>query len=259
MNDTCKQWDLNPQKLPRHIGIVMDGNGRYATQRRLPRIAGHTKGVERVQEITELCGNLEIEALTLFAFSDENWRRPEAEVGGIMGLLRWYIRKERNRIIEKNVQFRVIGDRQKLSTDIIQLIEKLEQDTEHNTGLHLTIALSYGAQGEIIRAIKKIVSKIETKEIYSNDIDEKIFESCLDTCGLPPLDMFIRTSGEFRVSNFLLWQLAYAELFFENTLWPNFSSEKFVELLREYARRERRFGLTPEQIKSTPILFANRR
>jgi undecaprenyl diphosphate synthase len=259
MNDTFKKWDLNPQQLPRHIGIVMDGNGRWATQKRLPRIAGHTKGVERVQEITELCGNLEIQALTLFAFSDENWRRPEEEVGGIMGLLRWYIRKEKKRIIEKNVQFRVIGDRQKLSTDIISLIENLEQETKCNTGLQLTIALSYGAQGEILRAIKKIVSKIEKQEIYANDIDEKSFEACLDTCGLPTLDMFIRTSGEFRVSNFLLWQLAYAEMFFDNTLWPDFTCEKFVELLKSFAKRERRFGMTPEQIKSPNLACVNSR
>jgi undecaprenyl diphosphate synthase len=248
MNDYCKKWDLNPQQLPRHIGIVMDGNGRWATQKRLPRIAGHTKGVERVQEITELCSNLEIKALTLFAFSDENWRRPEEEVGGIMGLLRWYIRKERKRILENNIQFRVIGDRQKLSSDILSLIEKLEKDSEQNSGLNLTIALSYSAHGEILRAVKKIVAKVEAQEIYLNDIDEKAFESCLDTCGLPSLDMFIRTSGEFRVSNFLLWQLAYAELFFESTFWPEFTQHKFIELMREYTRRERRFGLTPEQI-----------
>ncbi|MES2614848.1 MAG: polyprenyl diphosphate synthase [Bdellovibrionota bacterium] len=254
MNDYCTEWGLNPQKLPHHIGIVMDGNGRWATQRRLPRIAGHTKGVERVQEITELCGNLEIEALTLFAFSDENWRRPEEEVGGIMGLLRWYIRKERKRIIEKNVRFRVIGDRQKLSTDIIELVEKLEHDTINNTGLQLSVALSYSSQGEILRAVKKIVTKIEAQEIYTNDIDEKIFESCLDTCGLPPLDMFVRTSGEFRVSNFLLWQLAYAELFFDSTLWPDFGNKKLVELLKEYAKRERRFGMTPEQIQSNHLV-----
>ena len=251
MNDYCKTWGLNPQKLPKHIGIVMDGNGRWATQKRLPRLAGHTKGVERVQEITELCGNLEIQALTLFAFSDENWRRPEEEVSGIMGLLRWYIRKEKKRIIEKNVQFKVIGDRQKLSTDIIDLIQKLEYETENNTGLQLTVALSYGSRGEILRAVKKIVSKIESHEIYSEDIDEKIFESCLDTHNLPALDLFIRTSGEYRVSNFLLWQIAYAELFFEKTLWPNFTKEKLIEILTEFTTRERRFGLTPEQIKST--------
>ncbi len=259
MNNYCNKYNLTPQKMPKHIGIVMDGNGRWASQKRLPRIAGHTKGVERVQEITELCGNLEIEALTLFAFSDENWRRPEEEVGGIMSLLRWYIRKERKLIIEKNVQFRVIGDRQKLSNDIIQLIEKLEADTAKNTGLYLNIALSYGAHGEIIRAVKKIVAKIEAQEIYCNDIDEKTFESCLDTAGLPPLDMFIRTSGEHRVSNFLLWQLAYSELFFSPVLWPDFSSEKLIELLKDFARRERRFGLTPEQIKSIPPQYVAHR
>ncbi len=250
MNDYCKKWGLNPQKLPRHVGIVMDGNGRWATQKRLPRLAGHTKGVERVQEITELCGNLEIQALTLFAFSDENWRRPEEEVSGIMGLLRWYIRKEKKRIIEKNVQFKVIGDRQKLSTDILQLIENLEHETAQNTGLQLTIALSYGSRGEILRAVKKIVSKIENREIYSVDVDEKIFESCLDTENLPPVDLFIRTSGEYRLSNFLLWQIAYAELFFEDTLWPDFTSAKFTSILLNYATRERRFGLTSEQLHS---------
>lgn len=257
MNDYCRKWDLNPQKLPKHIGIVMDGNGRWATSKRLPRLAGHTKGVERVQEITELCGNLEIQALTLFAFSDENWRRPEEEVGGIMGLLRWYIRKEKKRIIEKNVQFQVIGDRKKLSSDIILLIENLEEETKNNTGLQLTIALSYGSRGEILRAVKKIISKIEDHEIYLNDIDEKTFESCLDTHNLPPLDMYIRTSGEFRVSNFLLWQLAYAEMFFDQTPWPEFTNEKLVSLLKDFAHRERRFGMTPEQVQQTSVQRVN--
>ncbi|WP_186645268.1 isoprenyl transferase [Fluviispira vulneris] len=248
MNSYCDKWNLNPLKLPQHIGIVMDGNGRWATKRVLPRISGHHKGVERVQEITELCGNLGIEALTLFAFSEENWCRPEEEVYGIMGLLRWYIRKEHKRIVEKNVQFRVIGNRIKLSKDIVELIENLEKDTKNNTGMHLCIALSYGAQGEILRAVKKIVKKVQQEELKPNDINEKIFEQSLDTNGLPPLDMFIRTSGEYRVSNFLLWQIAYAELFFDNILWPDFDSEKMVELLHMYSLRERRFGRTSEQI-----------
>lgn len=253
MNDYCEKWNLNPLKLPRHIGIVMDGNGRWASKRHLPRIAGHRKGVERVQEITELCGNLGVEALTLFAFSDENWRRPEDEVGGIMGLLRWYIRKEHKRIVENNVQFRVIGDRRKLSSDIIELIAELENDTFHNTGMHLCVALSYSSHGEILRAVKKIVEKVNKGQIFPDDIDEKIFENCLDTQGLPALDMFIRTSGEYRVSNFLLWQLAYSELFFNDVLWPDFDSEKFVELLKQYSLRERRFGMTPEQVSMKPF------
>jgi undecaprenyl diphosphate synthase len=248
MNYYCSKWQLNSSKLPRHVGIVMDGNGRWATKRRLPRLSGHQKGVERVKEITELCGHLGIEALTLFAFSDENWRRPEEEVGGLMGLLRWFIRKEHKRIVENNVQFRVIGDRKKLSLDIIELIEKLEYETAAHTGMHLCVALSYSSRGEIIRAVKKILEKVHRSEIYINDIDEDIFEQSLDTRGLPPLDMFIRTSGEFRVSNFLLWQLAYAELFFHETLWPDFNSDVFVALLKEYELRERRFGMTSEQV-----------
>lgn len=250
MNKYCEQWNLNPLKLPKHIGIVMDGNGRWASKRHLPRIAGHRKGVERVQEITEFCGHIGIQALTLFAFSDENWRRPEEEVGSIMGLLRWYIRKEHAKIVQNNVQFRVIGDRRKLSLDIIKLIENLEHDTRLNTGMHLCVALSYGARGEILRAVRKIVERVNNNNLYPDDIDENIFEDCLDTQGLPQLDMFIRTSGEMRVSNFLLWQIAYAELFFNDALWPDFDSAKLVEILKQYTFRERRFGLTPEQIRS---------
>lgn len=249
MNKYCEQWDLNPLKLPQHIGIVMDGNGRWATKRHLPRIAGHRKGVERVQEITEFCGNIGIQALTLFAFSDENWRRPEEEVGGIMGLLRWYIRKEHTRIKENNVQFRVIGDRRKLSLDIVELVENLEHDTRHNNGMHLCIALSYGARGEILRAVRKLVERVNNNELYPNDIDENIFEDCLDTQGLPQLDMFIRTSGEMRISNFLLWQLAYAELFFNDALWPDFDTKRLVDLLKQFTLRERRFGMTSEQLR----------
>jgi undecaprenyl diphosphate synthase len=253
INEHCLKWDLNPIKLPRHIGIVMDGNGRWASKRYLPRIAGHAKGVERVQEITELCANLKVEALTLYAFSDENWRRPEDEVSGIMGLLRLYIRKERTRIIENNVRFQSIGDKQKLSPDIVELINQLEKDTEKNSGMFLSIALSYGAHAEILRAVKKVVLKIEDQQIHLNDLNVSLFEECLDTHNLPPLDMFVRTSGEYRISNFLLWQLAYAELFFDSTLWPDFNSKQFIKLLREFALRDRRFGMTPEQANGSTL------
>jgi undecaprenyl diphosphate synthase len=247
MSDTCAQWHLEPTRLPRHVGIIMDGNGRWATSRRLPRVAGHRKGVERVQEITELAGNLGVGALTLYAFSDENWRRPEEEVGALMGLLRWYLRAERNRILRNNVQFRVIGDRRKLSSDILRLITDLEEDTRGNTGMHLAVAVSYGGRGEILRAVKRLVGCVEAGQTFVDDLDESTFEQCLDTAGLPQLDMLIRTSGEQRVSNFLLWQAAYAELFFDATLWPDFDSGQFVKNLKEFARRDRRFGLTPEQ------------
>lgn len=248
MNDYCKEHNLNPLLLPKHIGIVMDGNGRWAINQKLPRLKGHQRGVDRVQEIAEACGKLEITALTLYAFSDENWRRPEDEVNGIMGLLRWYIRKEHAKIIQNNVQFRVIGDRHKLSTDIIALIDNLEQATQHNTGLKLSVALSYGARGELIRAVKKVARRVATGEFFADDIDEQMFETYLDTQGLPPVDMFIRTSGEYRLSNFLLWQIAYAELFFDATLWPDFCTAKFIDLLRAFATRERRFGMTSAQL-----------
>lgn len=251
MNDYCKEYNLNPLFLPKHIGIVMDGNGRWAIKQKLPRLKGHHRGVDRVQEICEICGKLGIPALTLYAFSDENWRRPEDEVNGIMGLLRWYIRKEHAKIAENNVQFRVIGDRQKLSTDIISLVDNLEEDTKNNTGLKLSVALSYGARGEIVRAVKKIARRVATGEFFTDDIDERIFETFLDTHGLPPVDMFIRTSGELRLSNFLLWQIAYAELFFDETLWPDFTVEKFIEHLRAFCLRERRFGMTSAQVATS--------
>ncbi len=250
MNDYCKELNLNPLLLPKHIGIVMDGNGRWALKQNLTRLKGHQKGIERVQEIVETCGKLEIQALTLYAFSDENWRRPEDEVSGIMGLLRWYMRKEREKLLENNVQFRVIGNRHKLSQDIVASIEELEEKTKNNQGLKLSVALSYGGRSEIVRAVKKIARRVATNEFFAEDIDENCFERFLDTESLPPVDMFIRTSGEYRISNFLLWQIAYAELFFEKSLWPDFDTLKFVETLRAFASRERRFGLTSEQIKN---------
>jgi undecaprenyl diphosphate synthase len=253
---TCSKWNLDPLKLPKHVGIIMDGNGRWATSKRLPRVAGHRKGVERVQEITELCGQLGLPALTLYAFSDENWRRPEEEVGALMGLLRWYLRSEKARILKNNVQFRVIGDRRKLSSDIMSLIQNLEEETSHKTGMQLTVALSYGSRGEIIRAVKRIMELSDKGEVFAEDIDEQIFEKCLDTHGLPPLDMMVRTSGEQRLSNFLLWQAAYSELFFDDALWPDFDSQKLVDHLSTFAGRERRFGKTPEQMSAQLVTSA---
>lgn len=244
----CNKWGLDSAKLPRHVGIIMDGNGRWATGQRLPRIAGHRKGVDRVSEIVEMGGNIGLGALTLFAFSDENWRRPEDEVGALMNLIRLYVRKEKRRLIEENVQFRMIGDRKKISRDIVNLIEDVEVATEHNTGMCLNIALSYGSRGEILRAARRIAARATQGELFAEDIDESVFEDHLDTRGLPPVDLIIRTSGEYRVSNFLLWQLAYAELFFERTMWPDFDSRRFATVLKEYAQRERRFGLTSEQV-----------
>jgi undecaprenyl diphosphate synthase len=234
MNEFFQRWELDPQRLPRHVGVIMDGNGRWATARRLPRVAGHRKGVERVNEITEFAVQCGLQALTLYAFSDENWRRPEEEVSALMSLLRWYLKAERNKILENNIKFRLIGDRGKLA----------------NTGLNLCVALSYGSRGEILRAVRRVLDKINSGELYPADLDEQAFEEQLDTAGLPSVDMVIRTSGEQRVSNFLLWQSAYAEYFFESAPWPDFTAALFAGFLRDFSARQRRFGRTPEQVDS---------
>lgn len=247
-NDLCLKWSLDPNKLPKHIGIVMDGNGRWASQRRLPRVAGHAKGVERVQEIFDLCKDLNIPALTLYAFSEENWKRPQDEINGIMGLLRLYLRKERSRILDNNIRFQAIGERSRLGQDIKMLIENLEQDTSENTGMFLSVAISYGAQAEILKATQALAQQVKLQKIEPQGIDMVLFEKHLYTHNLPALDMFVRTGGEYRVSNFLLWQLAYAELFFDGTLWPDFEPKQLIELLKQFAKRNRRFGMTPEQV-----------
>lgn len=254
MNEFFQKWDLDPLKLPRHVGIIMDGNGRWATARRLPRVAGHRKGVERVNEITEFAVKCGLHALTLYAFSDENWRRPEEEVSALMSLLRLYLKAERNKILDNNIRFRLIGDRGKLSSDILEMATQLEEESARNTGLNLCIALSYGSRGEILRAVRKVLDKINAGELYPADIDEQSFEDHLDTAGLPSVDLVIRTSGEQRISNFLLWQSAYAEYFFEQAPWPDFSEDIFARCLKQYGNRERRFGRTPEQVRqaSTP-------
>lgn len=252
MNEFFQRWNLDPQKLPRHVGIIMDGNGRWATARRLPRVAGHRKGVERVNEMTEFAVQCGLQALTLFAFSDENWRRPDEEVSALMSLLRWYLKAERNKILENNIRFRLIGDRGKLSSDILSLATQLEEESSSHSGLNLCVALSYGSRGEILRAVRRVLEKVESGDLYPADLDEQTFEENLDTAGLPEVDMVIRTSGEQRVSNFLLWQAAYAEYFFESVPWPEFTEEMFASLLRDYSSRERRFGRTPEQVQQRP-------
>lgn len=251
MNEFFQKWDLDPLKLPHHVGIIMDGNGRWATSRRLPRVAGHKKGVERVNEITEFAVKCGLHALTLYAFSDENWRRPEEEVSALMSLLRLYLKAERSKILDNNIRFRLIGDRGKLSSDILEMAARLEDESAANTGLNLCVALSYGSRGEILRAVRKVLDRIEAGEIYPADIDEQSFADHLDTAGLPDVDLVIRTSGEQRISNFLLWQSAYAEYAFEQLPWPDFSETAFASCLKQYGARERRFGRTPEQIRQT--------
>jgi undecaprenyl diphosphate synthase len=216
----------------------MDGNGRWAELRGLPRIEGHRRGVERVSEVIETAGELGVKALTLYAFSLENWKRPTSEVKTLMRLLEFYLKKEISQLMARDVVFRTIGDTQRLPEDIQALIREVEEKTASNKGLILTAALSYSGRDEILRAVKKILSSGFRPE----ELTEELLAFHLDTAGLPAPDLIIRTSGEMRISNFLLWQGAYSELYFTDTLWPDFSKEEFLLAIQVYQQRERRFG-----------------
>jgi len=229
---------------PPHVAVIMDGNGRWAQARGLPRIAGHKRGADAVRRTVESAVDHGIRYLTLFGFSSENWKRPLDEVTDLMGLLRLYLKTEIAAIDKQGVRFLVIGDRTKLSKDINDLIEQAESQTKANTQLTLTIALSYGGRAEIVSAARKIAEDVGSGELQATDIDEDLFASRLFTNNIPDPDLLIRTSGEQRISNFLLWQLAYTELIFIDTLWPDFSEEHFERAVREYHGRERRFGAT---------------
>ena len=229
-------------QLPRHVAIIMDGNGRWAKKRHLPRVAGHRQGVEAVRRVTRAARAMGIEALTLYAFSSENWRRPEDEVSDLMGLLRLFIRTDIDEMVRENVRLRVIGDYRRFSPDLVTLVDDAIGRTASNTGPILVIALNYGAQAEIAAAARRLAEKARDGTLDPATIDEAAIEAELDTSDLPPLDLLIRTSGEIRLSNFLLWQAAYAELLFVDTLWPDFDGDCFREALADFAGRERRFG-----------------
>ena len=218
----------------RHVAIIMDGNGRWAKKRHLPHIVGHQRGVEAVRSLVRAARALGLEALTLYAFSTENWRRPEDEVSGLMGLLRRYISADLDEFVANGVRLKIIGNYKALSADIVSLLDDALARTAHNTGTTLVIALNYGSQDEIARAAAKAAGK--------GEITPEAIEAELDTAGLPPLDLLIRTSGEVRLSNFLLWQAAYAEMWFTDVLWPDFTPEHLQAALDDFARRERRFG-----------------
>jgi undecaprenyl diphosphate synthase len=231
-----------PSPPPVHVAIIMDGNGRWAKQRSLPRIAGHRRGAEAVRRAVTAAGEFGIAYLTLFGFSSENWKRPAGEVDDLMGLLRHYIRAEIAELHTKGVRMRVIGDRARLPGDIITLIDNAEALTAANTGLRLTIALSYGGRAEIARAARDIAAAVKSGEIAPEQVDETLFARHLLTADIPDPDLVIRTSGEQRISNFLLWQTAYSELVFIDTLWPDFGKADFEKALRDYHGRERRYG-----------------
>lgn len=228
--------------IPRHVAIIMDGNGRWAKARRLPRLAGHKQGVEAVRRVSKAARELGVEVLTLYAFSSENWRRPEEEVRDLMGLLRHFLKHELNDLVAENVRLRVIGDYRALSGDLVTMIDDAIARTASNAGSTLVIALNYGAQAEIIGAARRLAAAAKAGEIAPEAIDEAMFDDALTTHGLPPLDLLIRTSGEQRLSNFLLWQAAYAELLFVDTLWPDFDGAALGDAIARFARRQRRFG-----------------
>jgi undecaprenyl diphosphate synthase len=228
--------------LPRHIAIIMDGNGRWAKRRHLPRLAGHRQGVEAVRRVSRAARALGIEALTLYAFSSENWRRPAEEVGDLMGLLRLFIRTDLAELIRENVRLRVIGDYRRFSPDLVAQIDDALARTADNTGPILVIALNYGSQDEIAAIAARLADKAKRGEIDPSSIDAAAVEAELDTADLPPLDLLIRTSGEIRLSNFLLWQAAYAELLFVDTLWPDFDADALAEAVERFGARQRRFG-----------------
>ena len=229
---------------PVHVGIIMDGNGRWAQARGLPRIEGHRRGMETVREVVKGSIELGVEYLTLYGFSIENWKRPAAEISSLMGLLRLYLRQEIKELDERGVRMRFIGHRSLLADDIVALIEEAEEQTKENTTLNLVVALSYGARQEITAAAQNIAQRILDKEMDVDAIDENVFSEFLETGGMPDPDLVIRTSGEQRISNFLLWQSAYAELVFTDTLWPDFSREDLRQAVLEFHRRERRYGAT---------------
>ena len=226
----------------RHVAIIMDGNGRWAKKRMLPRLAGHRKGVEAARATVRAAGELGIEVLTLYAFSSENWRRPQAEISDLMGLLRHFIRTDIAELAENGVRLRVIGDYQALSPDLVTMIDDAIARTAGNSRTTLVIALNYGSQNELVRAARTLAERARAGEIDPASIDEAAIADLLDTEGLPQLDLLIRTSGEKRLSNFLLWQAAYAELLFLDTLWPDFGKDDLAAALSHFAQRERRFG-----------------
>jgi len=231
-----------PHRGPRHVAIIMDGNGRWAQARGRPRLFGHHAGARRVREVVEACPGLGVKYLTIFAFSTENWKRTQVEVAGLMSLFRRYISKETKALDARNVRVRFIGDRVRLDAKLIALMDQLELQTSENDGVHLTIALNYGARDEVARATRRLAQDVADGKLNPADVDEETLPRYLDTRVLPDPDLVIRTSGEARISNFLLWQSAYAEYEFIDTLWPDFTAEELARLCASFGEKDRRFG-----------------
>jgi undecaprenyl diphosphate synthase len=239
---------IDKEKLPRHIAIIMDGNGRWAKRQSLNRISGHIKGVDAVREAVTACRELGIKVLTLYALSTENLRRPKDEVTALVGLLKEYLLKERKEMIESNIRLCAIGRLKDLPLDVQDILRETIQKTQQCDGMILNLALSYGGRSEILHAVHGIISDLQKGKIRPEEINLQRFARYLWTWGIPDPDLLIRTSGEFRISNFLLWQIAYTELYITETLWPDFDRKELLKAIADYQSRERRFGLTSEQL-----------
>jgi len=240
---------LDKSNLPRHIAIIMDGNGRWAQNHSLGRIAGHRKGAESVRNIVETCRKIGISCLTLYAFSSENWSRPEREVRALMTLLERYLKSEVKVMMKNNIRLLAIGDTGALPEKVRTILGETIEKTAGNTAMTLILALNYGSQDEILGAVRKMVDEARQGKLRAEDVTMERFSDGLFTKGIPDPDLLIRTSGEYRLSNFLLWQMAYTEFYFTDILWPDFREEQLIEAIVEYQKRERRFGLTSDQVK----------
>ncbi len=243
---------MTAAKLPRHLAIIMDGNGRWAELRRRDRTFGHLKGARVAKEMIEHCAQIGIEYLTLYAFSSENWLRPRTEVTFLMKLLGRHLRKERRTLMKNNIRFSVIGDIERLPGAVLEEVSLTIEETRINTGMNLVFALSYGGRQEITAAVRNIARAVAAGEIQPEEIDESMIAANLQSSFLPDPDLIIRTSGEYRLSNFLLWQAAYSELCITKTLWPDFSLDELTQTLQQFTSRERRFGRTAEQVRQGP-------
>jgi undecaprenyl diphosphate synthase len=244
---------LSHDVIPKHIGIIMDGNGRWAKSNNLERIEGHRKGVNTVREITTACKKLGVKHLTLYAFSEENWKRPTLEVTGLMSLLKIFLQSELSLMMDEDVRLRTIGNTSKLPLIEKTVLDQAMKFTSKNAGMNLILALSYGGRDELTRAMQKIALKIEREEIESKDITPELISANLDTADFPDPELIIRTSGEFRTSNFLPWQSIYSEYMVTETLWPDFTPTELNKIIQEFSKRERRFGLTSEQVSQQDI------
>ena len=242
--------NIDPKKLPEHVAVIMDGNGRWAKKRAINRIRGHEDGAESVRTIVRTSREIGISWLTLYAFSEENWKRPKYEIKALMKMLQRFLKNELAEMMENGIRFKAIGRIKKLPDDVQETVHKTIKETSANRDMVLTLALSYGGRQEIFDAIQKIAENIQSGGMSSEDISEKFISDSLYTRGMPDPDLLIRTSGEYRISNFMLWQMAYTEIYITSTLWPDFRKEEYLLAIEEFQKRERRFGATGEQLEN---------